>query len=163
PAHAERGAGVPGTNDFGKGFDGLFAARIKDADEFYASRIPEELSADARNVMRQSYAGMLWSKQFYHYDVQTWLEGDPAGPVPPGAFTKLNAGSVASATAPSLKGFFTNCSSISLGGSIAKIRKARTSFRAGSWASITSASSIAPRPSPLAAISSNPTVPAGWA
>src|SRR5438477_9579193 len=83
PAHAERGAGVPGTNDFGKGFDGLFAARIKDADEFYASRIPEELSADARNVMRQSYAGMLWSKQFYHYDVQTWLEGDPAGPVPP--------------------------------------------------------------------------------
>jgi len=33
--------------------------------------------------MRQSYAGMLWSKQFYHYDVQAWLEGDPAGPVPP--------------------------------------------------------------------------------
>jgi len=47
------------------------------------SRIPEELSADAKNVMRQSYAGMLWSKQFYHYDVQTWLEGDPAGPTPP--------------------------------------------------------------------------------
>src|SRR5882757_2657208 len=83
PAHAERGAGVPGTNDFGKGFDGLFEARIKDADEFYASRIPDELSADARNVMRQSYAGMLWSKQFYHYDVEAWLEGDPAGPVPP--------------------------------------------------------------------------------
>jgi len=83
PAHAEREAGVPGTNDFGRGFDGLFATRIRDADEFYASRIPAELSADARNVMRQSYAGMLWSKQFYHYDVSTWLEGDPAGPAPP--------------------------------------------------------------------------------
>ena len=83
PGHADRESGVPGTNDFGRGFDALFAARIKDADEFYASRIPEELSADAKNVMRQSYAGMLWSKQFYHYDVQTWLEGDPAGPTPP--------------------------------------------------------------------------------
>ncbi len=83
PGHADREVGVPGTNDFDKGFDSLFAARIKEADEFYASRIPSELSADAKNVMRQSYAGMLWSKQFYHYDVQTWLDGDPAGPVPP--------------------------------------------------------------------------------
>ena len=35
--------------------------------------------------MRQAYSGMLWSKQFYHYDVKTWLEGDPAGPEPPEA------------------------------------------------------------------------------
>ncbi|HJZ64578.1 MAG TPA: hypothetical protein VKD70_09680, partial [Candidatus Acidoferrum sp.] len=83
PGHADRDAGIPGTNDFGKGFDALFATRMKDADEFYASRIPDELSADAKNVMRQAYASMLWSKQFYHYDVQTWLEGDPAGPTPP--------------------------------------------------------------------------------
>jgi Mannosylglycerate hydrolase MGH1-like glycoside hydrolase domain len=83
PGHADRPEDVPGTNDFGKGFDALFSARIKDADEFYSSRIPDELSQDARNVMRQSYAGMLWSKQFYHYDIQTWLEGDPAGPTPP--------------------------------------------------------------------------------
>ena len=83
PGHADREVGVPGTNDFGKGFDALFGARIKDANEFYVSRIPEELSTDAKNVMRQSYAGMLWSKQFYHYDVQTWLDGDPAGPAPP--------------------------------------------------------------------------------
>jgi len=83
PAQQERAAGVPGTNDFAEGFDGVFIARKKEADEFYESRIPKELSADARHVMRQAYSGMLWSKQFYHYDVYTWLEGDPAGPEPP--------------------------------------------------------------------------------
>jgi Glycosyl hydrolase family 63 C-terminal domain len=83
PGHAERAEGVPGTNDFGAGFDGLFALRQKEADEFYGSRMPKELSNDAKAVMRQSFAGMLWSKQFYHYDVRTWLEGDPAGPAPP--------------------------------------------------------------------------------
>ncbi|TMA44783.1 MAG: hypothetical protein E6J82_03540, partial [Deltaproteobacteria bacterium] len=51
--------------------------------EFYASVIPTTLSADARNVMRQALAGMLWSKQFYHYVVRDWLEGDPAQPAPP--------------------------------------------------------------------------------
>jgi mannosylglycerate hydrolase MGH1-like protein len=83
PAHAERAEGVPGTDDFATGFDALFATRKKEADEFYDSRIPKNLSADAKSVMRQSFAGMLWSKQFYHYDVRTWLEGDPAGPKPP--------------------------------------------------------------------------------
>src|SRR5260370_25661671 len=83
PGHAERAEGVPSTNDFGAGFDGLFALRQKEADEFYASRTPKELSNDAKAVMRQSLSGMLWSKQFYHYDVRTWLEGDPAGPPPP--------------------------------------------------------------------------------
>ncbi|HET9995857.1 MAG TPA: hypothetical protein VFQ18_10630, partial [Candidatus Acidoferrum sp.] len=83
PGEAERPEGVPGTNDFGAGFDGLFTLRQKEADEFYASRIPKELSDDAKAVMRQSFGGMLWSKQFYHYDVHTWLEGDPAGPPPP--------------------------------------------------------------------------------
>src|SRR5579884_885483 len=83
PAHKERGEGVPGTNDFGEGFDALIAARKKEADEFYATRIPKDLSADARSVMRQAYAGLLWTKQFYYYDVRTWLEGDPAGPKPP--------------------------------------------------------------------------------
>jgi len=83
PAHQERTSEVPGTNNFGEGFDKLFELRIKEADEFYASRIPQQLSDDAKNVMRQSYGGMLWSKQFYHYDVKTWLEGDPAGPAPP--------------------------------------------------------------------------------
>jgi hypothetical protein len=83
PAHAERAEGVPGSNDFGDGFDGVFAARQKEADEFYASRIPKELSDDAKSIMRQSFSGMLWCKQFYHYDVRTWLDGDPAGPPPP--------------------------------------------------------------------------------
>jgi hypothetical protein len=83
PAHAERAEGVPASNDFGEGFDAVFAARQKEADEFFASRIPEELSDDAKLIMRQSFSGMLWCKQFYHYDVHTWLEGDPAGPPPP--------------------------------------------------------------------------------
>jgi Glycosyl hydrolase family 63 C-terminal domain len=83
PAHQERAQGVPGTNDFAKGFDALFVQRQKEADEFYSSRLGRELSGDAHQVMRQAYAGMLWSKQFYHYDVHTWLDGDPAGPAPP--------------------------------------------------------------------------------
>jgi len=83
PGHAERGEEVPATDDFDSGLDALFAKRKQEADEFYASRIPEELSADAKNVQRQAFAGMLWSKQFYHYDVRHWLEGDPAQPPPP--------------------------------------------------------------------------------
>jgi len=84
-APGERGLpqGAPGTNDFGEGFDRVFSDRIKEADEFYDARISKDLSPDARQVMRQAYAGMLWSKQFYHYDVRTWLDGDPAGPTPP--------------------------------------------------------------------------------
>ncbi len=83
PGHAERAEGVPATNDFGDGFDNLFALRQREADEFYASRVTSELSEDAKNVTRQAFGGMLWSKQFYHYDVRTWLDGDPAGPPPP--------------------------------------------------------------------------------
>ena len=83
PGHAERAEGVPGTNDFAAGFDALFAMRQKEADEFYASRIPRDLSDDAKQVMRQSFAGMMWCKQFYHYDIRNWLDGDPAGPPPP--------------------------------------------------------------------------------
>jgi len=83
PGHHERAAGVPGTNDFGAGFDAVFADRQKEATEFYESRITKGMSEDAHRVMRQAYSGMLWNKQFYHYDVYTWLEGDPAGPEPP--------------------------------------------------------------------------------
>ncbi len=68
---------------FGEDFDKLFAARQREADEFYAQVIPQNLSLDARNVMRQAFAGMLWSKQFYHYVVKQWLEGDPKTPPPP--------------------------------------------------------------------------------
>ncbi|HMD41902.1 MAG TPA: hypothetical protein VKH45_02410 [Candidatus Acidoferrum sp.] len=83
PGAKELAVGIPGTNDFAAGFDAIFALRRKEADEFYDSRIPQHLSDDARMVTRQAYSGMLWSKQFYHYDVHTWLEGDPAGPPPP--------------------------------------------------------------------------------
>jgi len=83
PGYAERAEGVPGTNDFGAGFDEVFARRQKEADEFYNSRVAKELSPDAKLVTRQAFAGMMWNKQFYHYDVRTWLDGDPAGPPPP--------------------------------------------------------------------------------
>jgi hypothetical protein len=55
-------------------FEEVFAARLKEADEFYAGVIPAKLGADGTRVMRQALAGMLWSKQFYHYDVDKWLE-----------------------------------------------------------------------------------------
>jgi hypothetical protein len=83
PGHAERPQGVPASADFGAGFDALFAQRQKEADEFYAERLPKRLSDDALSVMRQAYAGMLWCKQFYHYDVRRWLDGDPSEPTPP--------------------------------------------------------------------------------
>jgi hypothetical protein len=68
---------------FGPTFDRIFTQRKNEADEFYATVIPDNLSADAQNVMRQSFAGLLWSKQFYHYVVRDWLKGDPAFPPPP--------------------------------------------------------------------------------
>jgi Glycosyl hydrolase family 63 C-terminal domain len=55
-------------------FDSMLQARRKEANDFYATVIPHSLNADAANVMRQALAGMLWSKQFYHYDVDKWLE-----------------------------------------------------------------------------------------
>jgi len=64
-------------------FDQAFARRQVEADEFYAELAPDTLSGDGKNVMRQAFAGLLWSKQFYHYVVRDWLEGDPAQPAPP--------------------------------------------------------------------------------
>jgi hypothetical protein len=68
---------------FGAAFAKIFADRIRETDEFYASVIPRQLSPGAGAVMRQAFAGMLWSKQFYHYVVRDWLNGDPATPPPP--------------------------------------------------------------------------------
>jgi len=72
----------PSAELLNKQFEALFNQRIAEADEFYAKVIPQRLSPDARNVQRQALAGMLWSKQFYHYDVHQWLAGDPAQPPP---------------------------------------------------------------------------------
>jgi hypothetical protein len=68
---------------FGPKIDRIFAERIREADEFYRTVIPSDLTPDARMVMRQALAGMLWSKQFYHYVVGDWLKGDPGAPPPP--------------------------------------------------------------------------------
>ncbi len=65
---------------FGGHFEEVLRSRRQEADEFYAAITPPALDADAANVMRQALAGMLWSKQFYHYDVNKWLED--AGPIP---------------------------------------------------------------------------------
>ena len=65
------------------GFDNVFRSRIAEADEFYAGIQVHMEDADEKRVQRQALAGMLWSKQLYHYDVSRWLEGDPGQPAPP--------------------------------------------------------------------------------
>src|SRR5262249_29538442 len=67
--HGNDGAPDP----FGLQFESTLKSRRDEADEFYAAVIPSSLNADAANVMRQALAGMLWSKQFYYYDVDKWL------------------------------------------------------------------------------------------
>ena len=71
------------TAPLGGDFDQVFATRQREADEYYATIVPKELTADAALVMRQGLAGLLWSKQFYHYIVRDWLNGDPGQPSPP--------------------------------------------------------------------------------
>ena len=71
------------TDPFDADFDQIFLWREQEADEFYEQVIPDDLSLDGKNVMRQSIAGLLWSKQFYHYTTREWLHGDPAQPAPP--------------------------------------------------------------------------------
>ncbi len=70
--------------DFGAAFDALFKQRIAEADEFYLSRNPE-LSGELLAIQRQAFAGLLWNKQRYAYDIYTWLAGDAAMPPPPAA------------------------------------------------------------------------------
>src|SRR6266536_783590 len=72
------GAGALGTN-----FDRVITARRAEADEFYAELTPQGASAEQAMVMRQAFAGMLWGKQLYNYDVTRWLDGDPTQPPPP--------------------------------------------------------------------------------
>ena len=70
---------------FGTAFDRTMEARIREGDEFYAGRTPAGATPAERAVLRQGYAGLLWSKQFYHYAVRDWVAGDPAqAPAPPG-------------------------------------------------------------------------------
>jgi hypothetical protein len=76
-----RPAGGPA--DLGSGFTEAMARRRAEADEFYTELTPAAASADEAEVMRQAFAGLLWSKQLYHYDVARWLDGDPGQPPPP--------------------------------------------------------------------------------
>ena len=73
---------------FGPSFEALFDQRKQEADEFYAQRTGPGVDADARMVQRQAFAGLLWNKQSYHYEVQRWLDGDP-GQLPPDPGRKL--------------------------------------------------------------------------
>ena len=73
------------------GFDALFASRIAEADEFYAN-VHVIADAEARRIQRQAFAGLIWSKQYYEYDVLRWAAGDPGQPAPPAGHAVRNAG-----------------------------------------------------------------------
>jgi hypothetical protein len=73
-----------GARPFGPEFDQTFAARLEEADQFYAAVTPPSTSPDAARVMRQALAGMLWSKQFYFFDGDRWLAEHHAHPLEAG-------------------------------------------------------------------------------
>jgi hypothetical protein len=64
-------------------FNKIFAARLSEANEFYADLQIDNKNEDTKNIQRQALAGMLWSKQFYYFNVSQWLKGDPSQPTPP--------------------------------------------------------------------------------
>ena len=72
-----------GAANFGNPFEEILETRRDEADEFYKAVIPASLNSDQANVMRQALAGMLWSKQFYYYDVDKWLEERGSDPFKP--------------------------------------------------------------------------------
>jgi hypothetical protein len=82
PARAARTARAA-ASALGAPFGRVMAARRAEADEFYAELTPAAATADEAMVMRQAFAGLLWSKQLYYYNVARWLDGDPAQPAPP--------------------------------------------------------------------------------
>ena len=73
---------APNIDTFGPGFAMVVGDRRREADEFYDHVIAPDLSAEDRHVARRAYAGLLWTKQLYRYDVAQWLSGDPAPPPP---------------------------------------------------------------------------------
>jgi hypothetical protein len=77
------GATGNGQDPLGSDFAETMSRREAEADEFYADLRRADATDEEARVMRQAFAGMLWSKQFYHYDVSRWLDGDPASPAPP--------------------------------------------------------------------------------
>ncbi|CAG4934845.1 MULTISPECIES: glucosidase [Acidithrix] len=69
--------------DLSDDFSDLLVKRRAEADEFYGALSPKATSSEEASIMRQAFAGMLWSKQFYHFDVERWIDGDPGQPSPP--------------------------------------------------------------------------------
>src|SRR4029453_3553996 len=76
---------APSRDPFGKAFDAIIAERLAEADEFYERFQRSTGSDDARRVMRQAFAGLLWSKQFYPLEGRGWVGGAPPEPTPPPA------------------------------------------------------------------------------
>ena len=76
---------------FGKQFDEIFADRLREADEFYKSVTPPSVSEDAAKVMRQAIAGMLWSKQFFFFDGDNWLDEHHSNPLHTGYRNSRNS------------------------------------------------------------------------
>jgi Mannosylglycerate hydrolase MGH1-like glycoside hydrolase domain len=76
---------------FGKDFEAIFAERLREADEFYKSVTPSSISEDAANVMRQAIAGMLWSKQFFFFDGDNWLDEHHSNPLHSGYHNARNS------------------------------------------------------------------------
>ena len=68
---------------FGVDFEGIFLKRLQEADAFYQRITPYAIPEEMRSIQRQAFAGLLWNKQFYHYNVERWLNGDPLQPPPP--------------------------------------------------------------------------------
>ena len=80
-----------GNRTIGDDFDDVFAARLREADEFYRSVTPPSVGEDAARVMRQALAGMLWSKQFFFFDGDNWLDEHQANPLSPGSHSARNS------------------------------------------------------------------------
>ena len=88
---AKDGGAVDTASSFGPRFDETLAARLREADEFYRSVIPPSVSPDAANVMRQGIAGMLWSKQFFFFDGDSWLDEHNSNPLHSGYRNSRNS------------------------------------------------------------------------
>ena len=86
-----KAASSQGSQVFSKAFDQVFADRLREADEFYQSVTPPSASADEANVMRQALAGMLWSKQFFFFDGDNWLDEHNSNPLHHGCRNSRNS------------------------------------------------------------------------
>jgi hypothetical protein len=92
PGEGARPAPTAPEGDLGMAFDQVRAQRRAEADDFYAHLTPPDATKEEARVLRQASAGMLWSKQFFHYNVERWLSGDPGQPVPPSGRGQIRNG-----------------------------------------------------------------------